>query len=234
MSNQPFKAGLIPEYVIKILGAFPTTLILAVAALIIGIAIGACLAAASFSTKKPVRVIASGYIHFIRGIPPLVLIYLLYLGFPQLMKRLGVDMSAVDKKAYMIVIFAIAISAGFSEMMRSSFLAIDKGQTEAALSIGMTKLQAFRRIVFPQAFGVALPSLGNNIIMLIKLTSLGFVIGIVDLMGKARIIITIGYRTRMLEVYLALAVIYWAMCFLLERLNKHLVRVYTKGKKQTQ
>jgi L-cystine transport system permease protein len=231
MATKLFKPEIIPELIWKIIQAFPLTLTLAVGSLILGLIMALGIAVLCLRAPKVPRSIANGYIHFIRGIPTLILIYLLYLGFPQLMKGLGVDMSGVDKRVYLVVIFALAVSANFAELMRSSYLSVDKGQQEAALAAGMTSRQGFQRIVLPQAFAVALPSLGNYIIMLFKLTSLGFVVGVVDLMGKTRILINLTYGSRRLETYLALAVIYWALCFVLERLNKLLIKRYTRGRK---
>jgi L-cystine transport system permease protein len=143
----------------------------------------------------------------------------------------GINMSGVPKQVYLVMIFALAISGNFAELMRSSYIAVDKGQREAALAAGMTNWQTLRQIILPQAFGIALPSLGNLVIMLFKLTSLGFVIGVIDLMGKTRLLIVQTYGSRRLEAYLALSVIYWAFCFLLERLNKLLVKRFTRGRK---
>ncbi|MDR2359999.1 MAG: amino acid ABC transporter permease [Oscillospiraceae bacterium] len=232
MSTDFFKPEIIPELVWKIIQAFPLTLILTVCSLILGSLIALGIAVLALRSPKVTRGMANGYIHFIRGIPTLILIYLLYLGFPQFMKGLGVDMSGVDKRVYLVVIFALAISANFAELMRSSYLSVDKGQGEAALAIGMTARQGFKRIVLPQALAVALPSLGNYVIMLFKLTSLGFVVGVVDLMGKTRILINITYGSRRLETYLALAIIYWALCFVLERINKLLITRYTRGRRE--
>ncbi|MDR2042981.1 MAG: amino acid ABC transporter permease [Clostridium sp.] len=233
MATDLFKPELIPELVVKIGKSFPVTFLLAVCSLALGLTFAFGVAAAGLCRCKPLNVLSRGYVHFIRGIPSLILIYLLYLGFPQLMKNaFGIDMSRVPKSVYLVWIFAIAVSANFAELMRSAYAAVAKGQREAALACGMTGAQAFRRVVFPQAFGVALPSLGNLVIMLFKLTSLGFIVGVVDLMGKAKILSARTYGSRRLEVYLALAMIYWVLCFGLERLNAALVKRYTRGRRE--
>jgi L-cystine transport system permease protein len=227
-----FKTDYFLQYIPKILTSMPTTLLLTVFALIFGLFIGALLCMASLGKYRWLSRLSAFYLTFMRGVPQLVLIFLLYLGLPQLLKRIGINMGGIDKLVYLVGIFSLAISAPISEMMRSAYLAIDKGQREAALSVGMTGFAAFRRIIFPQAFGIALPSLGNSIIMLFKMTSLGFTIGIADLMGRARLISAYGYGTRRLEAYLAVAVIYWGSCVILEQANRLLLRWYSRSKKE--
>jgi L-cystine transport system permease protein len=234
MINNSFKPELIPGYVIKLLKSLDVTILLTLGSLLFGILLALGITALSLSKKPYLRALGSAYIGVLRGVPALILILLLYLGFPQFMRGIGIDMSGVSKEVYMIAIFSLFVAAGFSEIMRSSYMAVDKGQNEAALSVGMTKLQTFRRIIFPQAFAVALPSVGNMVIMLFKLTSLGFTIGIVDIMGKAKLIVTSNYLTRKLEVYIALAIVYWVICIGLEQINKFLIKQYTKGRKHTE
>ena len=86
---------------------------------------------------------------------------------------------------------------------------------EAAISIGMSKWQAMRRIILPQAFVIALPNFGNSFISLLKDTSLAFVVSVVELMGKAKIVGAAGLN--FFEVYIVVALIYWAVCIIVER-----------------
>ncbi|MDR0639442.1 MAG: amino acid ABC transporter permease [Spirochaetaceae bacterium] len=229
----PFKADVFIKDIPKILLAMPLTLLLTLSALVLGLVIGAVLCAASMGKSRTLSKIAGGYIAFMRGLPQLVLIFLLYLGLPQFFKNFGIDLTDIPKTVYLVGIFSLAISAPISEMMRSAYLAVDKGQREGAYSVGMSSLQAFVRIILPQAFGIAIPSLGNNIVMLFKMTSLGFTIGIVDIMGRARLIAYQGLGSRRLEAYLAVALIYWGFCVLLEQLNRILLKAYNaKGHKR--
>ena len=103
-----------------------------------------------------------------------------------------------------------------SEIIRSALMSVDEGQVEACYSLNMTKWQALISVVIPQAFVVALPSLGNNFISLLKETSLVFNIAVVDIMAQARIVGARSYRY--FEVYIAVSLIYWVCCMLLERL----------------
>ena len=166
-----------------------------------------------------------------RGIPTLILIFLIYLGLPQLLKQIGVDMSGISLTAYIIACLSLSVSANMSEMMRSAYLAVDKGQREAAWSVGMSSTVAFFRIILPQAVGIAIPTLGNNIIMLFKETSLAFTIGVLDMMGKARAVSSANYGATKLEIYIAAGLIFWAFCFLMEKGTQLAEKAYTKGRK---
>ena len=222
----------IPGYIPKVMKAFPLTIEILLLSFLFSIIIGALITLQSLSKNKVNNALAKGWISFMRGIPTLVLIFLLYLGLPQLMQAMGVDMSGISKTAYIIACLSLSTSANMAEMMRASYLSVNKGQTEAALSVGMKPGTAFRRIVFPQAFGVAIPMLGNNIIMLFKETSLAFTVGVIDILGKARAISSASYGTNRLEVYIATGLIFWAFCFILEKLTKIIEIAYTKGRKQ--
>jgi ABC-type amino acid transport system permease subunit len=112
---------------------------------------------------------------------------------------------------------ALAFNAGafMSETIRSSLLAVDVGQLEAAYSVNMTTFQALRRIVIPQAFAIAIPSLANTLVSLLKETSLVFTISIVDLMARAKIVGSRGYR--FFEIYVVVSIIYWIICTVVSR-----------------
>ena len=100
-----------------------------------------------------------------------------------------------------------------SEIIRAALLSIDRKEIEAAKSLGMTTLQTMVRVEIPQALVVAIPTFGNQITSLIKGTSLAFMIAVVDIMGKAKII---GGRTlRYFEAYICTAIIYWVCCIII-------------------
>ena len=215
----------------KILQAFPTTMLILLASLLFSLLIGGIFAMMSLSHKKVLNAIAKGYVSFMRGIPTLILIFLIYLGLPQLLKQFGIDMSGISLIAYIIACLSLSASANMSEMMRSAYLAVDKGQREAAWSVGMSPAVAFFRIILPQAVGVAIPALGNNIIMLFKETSLAFTIGVLDMLGKARAVSAANYGATKLETYIAAGLIFWALCFLMEKGTRLAEKAYTKRRK---
>ena len=218
----------IPELIVKIMQAFPTTLEILLLSLLFSLLLGALVTVGSLSKNKTAQSVSKGYISFMRGIPTLVMIFLLYLGMPKVIPAMG----AWNKKVFLIATLSFTVSANMAEMMRSSYLAVNKGQKEAAYSVGMKSFTAFRRIIFPQALGIAIPTLGNNIILLFKETSLAFTIGVVDILGKARAISGANYGANMLEVYLGTAIIFWVVCVALEQITKVVEKTYTKGRKR--
>lgn len=226
-----FDPSLILKYVPKILKAVPKTFEILLLSLLFSLIIGAIFAGMSMSKNKVLKAISKVWIAFMRGIPTLILIFLLYLALPQFMKKVGVDMTGISTTAYIIATLSMSVSANMAEMMRSAYLAVDKGQREAALSVGMSPTMAFIRIIFPQALGVAIPTLGNNIIMLFKETSLAFTIGVLDLLGKARALSAVNYGATQLEIYIATGLIFWAFCFIFERVFKITEKLYTVGRK---
>jgi L-cystine transport system permease protein len=118
-----------------------------------------------------------------------------------------------------MVLVAISIFAimNISETIRGALISVDKGQYEAAYSIGLTRMQALRRIILPQAFPVAVPALCNNFIGLIKGSSLAFIISVTDLMNGALITATSNYKY--LEAYVASAIVYWVICITIEKVS---------------
>lgn len=227
-----FKPETIIGYIPNILKAFPVTMEILLLSLLISLILGAFVTVAGIGKNKWLKTIANGYIAFMRGIPTLVLIFLIYLGLPQLAQSFGLDMTNISKTAFIVACLSFSTSANMAEMMRTSYLAVDKGQREAAYSVGMKEFTAFQRIVFPQALGIAIPTLGNNIILLFKETSLAFAIGVIDLMGKARAISSASYGANRLEVYIATGIVFWVVCILLEYLSKFTEKLYTKGRKR--
>jgi His/Glu/Gln/Arg/opine family amino acid ABC transporter permease subunit len=161
------------------------------------------------------------YVFVIRGTPLLVQIYIVYFGLP----RIGVEFTAFNS-AYLAL--GINVGAYLSEVFRGAIKSIDKGQLEAALSVGMTYWQAMRRIILPQAARVALPTTGNTFINLIKNTSLVFVISIEEIMAKTKKLAAL--EGSYLEMYITAAIVYLLLFFVIYQLQKllenHLDRAY--------
>lgn len=108
------------------------------------------------------------------------------------------------------------------QIFRGAITSVDYGQTEAAYSIGLTPLQNFYRIVFPQAFRVALPNIANASISSLKDTSLAFSIGVMDMMGRGETLISATMHA--VEIYISLAIIYYVIVLIFERLFKWIER----------
>lgn len=220
-----FMAAVLPE----LLSALPLTLRIAGVSLGLALVVGLATALVRLYRVPALAQLAALYVSFTRGTPLLVQIYLSYYGLPKVLDHLsqrhgwtGVDVSGIPAIAYIYFAFTLNVGAYSSETIRAAIQAVDRGQMEAALSIGMTRLQAMRRIVLPQAFTVALPSFGNTAIALVKDTSLAFLVSVVEVMGKAKILGARGLQ--FFEVYVVAALVYWAVCLLIERLVAALER----------
>jgi polar amino acid transport system permease protein len=185
------------------------TIILALCAVLFGTVLGLGLTLLRRSKIKPISIIATAYVEFVRGTPLLVQIYIIYIGLPKLT---GLDMSDMAVGA---VALSLNSSAYISEIIRAGIDAVDKGQIEAARSLGMTQGQAMLEVVIPQAFKNILPALGNEFIAVIKESSMVSVIGVAELMYNAGIVR--GNTALGLEPVIIAAVIYFVITFTLTR-----------------
>lgn len=228
-----FDFAKIPGLIASTMQAFPTTIKLVVWSVIFSLLIGLLFAFFALSKNKILNMISSGYVAFMRGMPTLVLIFILYFVVPVYLKKIGINTNSWSKDLFIIITLSLSCAANMAEMMRSAYLSVNRYQWEASYSIGMTEFDAFRRIIFPQAFGVAIPNLGNNIIQIFKSTSLAFTIGALDIFGKAKLISNRLYGLNRAELYIGVAVVYWIICLLLEWITKRAEKAYTKGRKIT-
>jgi L-cystine transport system permease protein len=210
----------------------PVTLLIMVGSLVLGSLLGISITVIKLGKNRALNLIITGYVSFLRGTPPLVQLFLIFYGLPKLLGLIGIDVNDWDKTLFAILTFSLHSSAFISEVLRSAYLAVDKGQREAALSVGMSGIQAFIRIVFPQAFLIALPNIGNTMIRMLKETSLAFTIGITDIMGQVTVITGRCYGANQLELYIIIAFIYWIICIMIENGISALERYYRKGHRE--
>ncbi|GAB6100577.1 amino acid ABC transporter permease [Halanaerocella petrolearia] len=182
------------------------TLKIALVAMAIGLVLGLVTALMRLYNLPVLDKLSELYVFIIRGTPLLVQIYIVYFGLP----RAGVEFGAFSS-AYLAL--GINVGAYLSEVFRGAIKSIDKGQLEAALSVGMTYWQAMRRIILPQAAVVALPTTGNTFINLIKNTSLVFVISIEEVMAKTKKLAAL--HGNYLEMYITAAVVYLILFFII-------------------
>lgn len=141
-----------------------------------GIGIGVLTAVSKLAPLRPVRWAADLYVWAVRGTPLLVQVLFVYFALPVLVP--GLQLSDFTSAA---VALAVNVGAYNAEAIRAGIVAVPRGQTEAARALGLSPLQTFRDVVFPQAFKIALPPLVNNVVALLKDSSLAYVIGVVEL-----------------------------------------------------
>lgn len=204
----------------KILPNLPVTLLMVFLALFGGLILGLVLAIVRIRNKPISTTFATAFISFMRCTPTLVQLFLVFYGLPQLFAMFGADINDWTPFTFAIIALALHSSATLSEVIRSAYLSVQEGQFEACLSVGMTYFQSLRRIILPQAYSIAIPNLGNSFIVLFKETSLAFSIGVVDIMGKAEVLIKLSYGINIIEVYVFISILYWVCSVILSRLIK--------------
>ena len=164
-----------------------------------------------------------GYVSFVRGTPLILQILLLYSLLPsivnEIVRDLGLDINvfeAVDPFYYGVFIFTINTIALLTEAFRAALLAIPKGQLEAGLAGGLTAFQTYLYVILPQALVVALPSIANITVNLIKGTSLAFLMTVKDIMAVGKIAASYGYNY--IEAYLDVFIVYLVLCTIVQLL----------------
>ncbi|MBG4311855.1 amino acid ABC transporter permease [Pseudomonas aeruginosa] len=193
-------------------GAMYTVLFAAVS-MVLGLILGFSVAVVRVTKVPVVSQIAAVYVSAFRGTPLLVQIFVLYYGLPSV----GIEFTPVTAG---ILALTLNVAAYLSESMRGAILGIDKGQWEAGLSVGLTWGQTLWNIITPQDLRLAVPSLSNSLISLIKDTSLISVITVTELMLATKEVIAETFQP--LPLYLAAAGIYWLLSALFERVQKAL------------
>ncbi|SFC21886.1 amino acid ABC transporter membrane protein 1, PAAT family (TC 3.A.1.3.-) [Streptococcus gallolyticus] len=200
----------------EILSALPLTLWVLVLTILFGSLLGLFLAWSQLSGEKSLSSFARGYVFILRCTPPIVLIFLVFYGLPRFLEWwLGIDVNGWSRSVFVILAMTLLFAASISEVFKSSYQALPKGQLEAGLSIGLTDYQTFVRILLPQAFRIALPNITTAIINLLKDIALAYTIGLVDLMGAGNLVISRNLGNYSLENYTAVAIIYWVLALIL-------------------
>jgi len=214
----------------------PITLILAIVPFIVGLVIGTLIALARFYKVPILNRILQIYVVVIKGTPVVLLLILIYSaiisGFDGVAEKLHLAIRTKDINTIYIAFIALSSFSivNISETIRGALSSVDIGQYEAAYSVGMTRSQTLRRIIFPQILPISLPMLCSNLISLVKGSSLAFMISVTEVLNAALITATSNYN--FLEAYVAAAMVYWVICITIEGiahiLGNHL-RVYVSG-----
>ncbi|MDR2656523.1 MAG: amino acid ABC transporter permease [Oscillospiraceae bacterium] len=206
----------------RILRYLPITLEIAAASTVFSLIIGFLVALIKIKKIRALSQIVSFYVSFTRGTPIIVQLYTTYYGIPMILqyinRRYGLNLNVNGIPPIVFALVALALNDGAytSESIRAAILSVEKGQMEAAQSIGMTTFQTLKRIIVPEALVVALPSLGNAFIGMIKGTSLVFTCAVVEMTAAGRMMASRNFRY--FEMYVSLAVIYWVITMVVSRL----------------
>jgi polar amino acid transport system permease protein len=199
----------------KVVKYLPVTLEIALISFAGSLVIGFLVAMVKIKKVRVLLPIASFYVAFTRGTPVLVQLYLTYYGIPMILQAINItygthfNVNGVAPIVFALVALSMNEAAYSSESIRAAIESVDRGQMEAALSVGMTTTQALRRVILPEALVVALPSLGNSLIGLIKGTSLVFVCAVVEMTAAGKLLASRNFRY--FEMYITLAIVYFAV-----------------------
>jgi cystine transport system permease protein len=199
------------------------TLMLAVSAMAGGLALGLPAALMRVAPWAPLRWPAALYVSAFRGTPLLVQLFVVYYGLPSI----GIEFTPVTAG-----VLTLSLNAGayLSESLRGAILAVAQGQWRAAYSLGLGWAPTLRHVVLPQALRVAVPSMSNTLISLIKDTSLVSVITMTELMLVTKELISVTFRP--LPLYVAAAIIYWMLSLFFEGLQRRAERRLNRAHQQ--
>ena len=211
----------------KLLSATVITLKLLSASLFFGLFIGLLFAILRMNKNPIINKFAYGYSYFFRGTPLLVQIFIIYFGLGQIEYLRSTILWVVLKEPYWCAIIAFALNTGAytSEILRSAFQTIKPGFIEAGKSLGISSKIIFYKIQIPIAIRQSLPAYGNEIILMLKGTSLASTVTLMDLTGVAKYIISTTFKP--IEVFIVAGSIYLFMTFLVHTTIKYLERKFS-------
>lgn len=207
----------------------PVTVGVTLIAMVTGVVLGLVLALMKMSRIKVLTALASLYIEIIRGTPLIVQALIMAYGLPQLLQSSGISFRWPYLIIPAVIVCGLNSAAYVAEVIRSGIQAVDKGQMEAARSLGFHHKQAMMLVILPQAVRNILPALGNEFVTIIKESSIVSVIGIADLMYRTKGVIAKTYNS--LECLAIAALIYFVLTFVGGRLIALMERKMAHGRK---
>lgn len=214
------------DYYLKLIGAIiealPTTLGITFFSFSLGLALAVILALIDHFRPPVLHQIGAIFVSFFRNTPQIPQLFLLYFGLPTIFPILKTI------SPYLICIIALSFNAAayMKEVIRGAILAVPKGEIEAALAHGIPNLKIMWFIVLPQASRIALPSLFNNLVDVLKGSSIAFTIGVVEITAVAKLRAAVSFNY--FETFMILMLIYWGIIVLLERLSAKFERYLGK------
>jgi His/Glu/Gln/Arg/opine family amino acid ABC transporter permease subunit len=207
---------LVVQGLIGIGGFAGGTLRLAIPAMLLGFLLGIAIGLARLAGQAWIRVPATIYVEFFRGVPLVMVIFWIWFIIPQLLRL------PIPEYGVALTAFVIFEAAYFGEIVRAGIQSVPRGQVEAATALGLTAARTLAYVVLPQALRNMIPSLITQMIVLFKDTSLASIIGYVDLTKAAQIVN--NREIRPFELYLFIAVVYWIFTYSMSRLAQRFER----------
>ena len=195
------------------------TLRLAIPAIVLGFLLGIFIGLARLAQSRWIRVPATVYVEFFRGVPLVMVIFWIWFVIPQLLRL------PIPEYGVALTAFVIFEAAYFGEIVRAGVQSVPRGQVEAATALGMTATQSMAWVVLPQALRNMVPALVTQMIVLFKDTSLASIIGYLDLTKAAQIVN--NREIRPFELYLFIAVVYWICTYSMSVFARRFERLKT-------
>lgn len=221
---------------LSLLQALPETLWITFVSVAAGLVIGTVVALCRMYRIPVLSQLSAAYVAFVRGTPMLMHLLLIYFGLPVVIDGLSAAMgwsftsASIPLIGFVWIAFSITAGAYMSEVVRAGIQAVDKGQVEAAQSIGMTTIQTLRRIILPQALSVSLPNLSNSVIGMLHGSTLAYTISVVEINAQAQIVAADNWKY--FEAYIAAAILFWVLTILIERISgwlEYRLNAYQRG-----
>lgn len=202
------------------LSGVPITLLVTIVALLIALPLGFLLALTRINQVPVLNWFSRIYVSFVRGTPIIIQIFIVYASVPLILSlffekyNININVYNINPIWYAFIVFSFSTTAILIEVFRSALSTVNKGQLEAAQSVGLSNFQAYRRIVIPQALVVALPNICTATVNLIKATSLGYAMSLQEITLKAKVAVNVGYNY--VEAYIDIFLVYIILCSLVE------------------
>lgn len=212
-----------PKYLPRLLKGVVVTLELSACSMLAGVAVGLVCAVAVQTGNKTAKWVVKIYVEICRGVPLLVILYFTYFLLPGL---------GISLPAFWAAVFGLTFNLGayLSEVFRASIEAIDGGQHQAGMALGMKRVTIYRKIILPQALAIAMPTVGGYFISLLKDCSLVSVIAVEELLRQGKYIISENFRS--VETILLVGIIYFVLSFgaarIIARLEQSLRPAYLR------
>nr|WP_309402195.1 amino acid ABC transporter permease [Aminobacter niigataensis]WMD00135.1 amino acid ABC transporter permease [Aminobacter niigataensis] len=209
---------LMPKYMPFLLGGAITTIQISVLSMACAIVIGLTVALGRLSRMRVLRAVLATYVEIWRNVPLIVQLLVIYFSLPQI---------GVSLPGFWAGVLGLSLNVGayLSEVFRAAILSVDAGQKDAGLSIGMSRIMIYRRVILPQALRIAIPTIGGYFIALLKDSALVSYIAVNELLRHGTIVISNTFKS--MEIYIMVAIIYFVISFICARIVGYMERSLT-------
>lgn len=209
---------LIPQYMPFLLEGAVTTLQISVISMACAVVLGLLVALGRLSHLRVLRAVLATYVEIWRNVPLIVQLLVIYFSLPQI---------GISLPGFWAGVLGLSLNVGayLSEVFRAAILSVESGQKDAGLSIGMSRITIYRRVILPQALRIAIPTIGGYFIALLKDSALVSYIAVNELLRHGTIIISNTFKS--MEIYIMVAIVYFIISFISARIVGYLERSLT-------